>query len=80
MLQCPAQRSIEDLLFDLRPTLKRDTIAHLGTGVFLASARNVVLFVPSGTGKTHLAIGLGIKAAHADRRSCRPSRVVRDRN
>lgn len=46
-----------------RPEASRETIAHLGTGAFLTQARNVVLLGPPGTGKTHLAIGLGIKAA-----------------
>jgi DNA replication protein DnaC len=64
----PARKSIEDFTFDHQPALKRDTIAHLGTGTFLADARNVVLLGPPGTGKTHLATGLGIKAAHAGHR------------
>lgn len=46
----------------------RNLIAHLGTGVFLTESKNVVLPGPPGTGKTHLAIGLGIKAAKAGHR------------
>ncbi|QWT23191.1 IS21-like element helper ATPase IstB [Subtercola sp. PAMC28395] len=61
----PGRKSIEDFAFDHQPALKRDTIAHLGTNSWLADAQNVVLLGPPGTGKTHLAIGLGIKASHA---------------
>ena len=61
-------KTIEDFVFDHQPGLKRDTIAHLATGTFLAKASNVVLLGPPGTGKTHLAIGLGIKAAQAGHR------------
>jgi DNA replication protein DnaC len=61
-------KTIEDFVFDHQPGLKRDTIAHLATGTFLTKAENVVLLGPPGTGKTHLAIGLGIKAAQAGHR------------
>jgi DNA replication protein DnaC len=40
-------------------------LAHLATGTFVAKAENVILLGPPGLGKTHLAIGLGVKAAHA---------------
>jgi len=63
-----ATKTIEDFVFDHQPGLKRDTIAHLGTGTFLAKAENVVLLGPPGTGKTHLAIGLGIKATQTGHR------------
>jgi DNA replication protein DnaC len=57
-------KSIEDFNFDHQPGAKRDTIAHLATGTYLTTASNIVLLGPPGTGKTHLAIGLGVKAAH----------------
>jgi DNA replication protein DnaC len=59
----PTRKSLEDFNFDHQPALNRDMIAHLGTGAFLAKSRNVVLLGPPGTGKTHLAIGLAVKAA-----------------
>jgi DNA replication protein DnaC len=61
-------KSIEDFNFDHQPGAKRDTIAHLATGTYLTNAANIVLLGPPGTGKTHLAIGLGIKAAHQGHR------------
>lgn len=64
----PTRKSLEDFNFDHQPALNRDMIAHLGTGAFLAKARNVVLLGPPGTGKTHLATGLAIKAAQAGQR------------
>ncbi|NMM25400.1 MAG: ATP-binding protein [Phycicoccus sp.] len=64
----PGRKSLEDFNFDHQPALNRETIAHLSTATFIDQARNLVLLGPPGTGKTHLAIGLGIKAAHAGHR------------
>lgn len=47
-----------------RPPAARQQIAALASGGFLTEARNVVLLGPPGTGKSHLATGLGIAAAH----------------
>jgi DNA replication protein DnaC len=59
----PARKTIEEFDFDAQPAV-RQQIAALASGGFLTEARNVVLLGPPGTGKTHLATGLGIAAAH----------------
>jgi DNA replication protein DnaC len=64
----PARKSLEGFDFDHARGLNRDTIAHLGTLDFVAARENVVFLGPPGTGKTHLAIGLGIRACQAGHR------------
>jgi DNA replication protein DnaC len=64
----PARKSMEEFDFDHARGLKRDTIAHLGTLDFVAGKENVVFLGPPGTGKTHLAIGLAIRACQAGHR------------
>jgi DNA replication protein DnaC len=64
----PARKTLEDFDFDHQRSLKRDTIAHLGTLDFIAAKDNVVFLGPPGTGKTHLATGLGIRACQAGHR------------
>jgi len=64
----PARKSLEEFDFDHARGLKRDTIAHLGTLDFITARENVVFLGPPGTGKTHLAIGLAIRACQAGHR------------
>src|SRR5256714_3214838 len=64
----PARKSLEEFDFDHARALKRDTIAHLGTLDFVAAKENVVFLGPPGTGKTHLATGLAIRACQAGHR------------
>jgi DNA replication protein DnaC len=61
----PARKTIEDFDFDHQRSLKRDVIAHLGALDFVAARDNVVFLGPPGTGKTHLATGLSIRACQA---------------
>ncbi|WP_030954329.1 IS21-like element helper ATPase IstB [Streptomyces sp. NRRL S-481] len=64
----PARKRLED--FDQRHPreLDRETLARLGKADFVADRRNVVFVGPPGTGKTHLAIALGLRACQAGHR------------
>jgi DNA replication protein DnaC len=64
----PARKSLEEFDFEHARGLKRDLIAHLGTLDFVVAKDNVVFLGPPGTGKTHLAIGLAIRACQAGHR------------
>ena len=64
----PARKSLEEFDYDHARGLKRDTVAHLGTLDFVTARDNVVFLGPPGTGKTHLAIGLAIRACQAGHR------------
>jgi DNA replication protein DnaC len=64
----PARKSLEEFDFDHARGLKRDLIAHLGTLDFVTGRENVVFLGPPGTGKTHLATGLAIRACQGGHR------------
>ena len=64
----PARKSLEEFDFGHARGLKRETIAHLGTLDFIAGKGNVVFLGPPGTGKTHLATGIAIRACQAGHR------------
>jgi DNA replication protein DnaC len=64
----PARKTLEEFDFEHQRTLKRDVIAHLGALDFIDGKENVVFLGPPGTGKTHLAIGLSIRACQAGHR------------
>jgi DNA replication protein DnaC len=64
----PGRKTLEEFDFDHARGLKRDLILHLGTLDFVTAKENVIFLGPPGTGKTHLATGLGIRACQAGHR------------
>src|SRR5918993_1077427 len=64
----PARKTLEEFDFTFQRSVKRTLIQHLGQLDFLHGRENVVLLGPPGTGKTHLAIALGIRACLAGHR------------
>ncbi|MCC3772875.1 IS21-like element helper ATPase IstB [Streptomyces sp. UNOC14_S4] len=64
----PAVKTLEELDVAHLRGLTREQLSHLGTLDFIAGKENVVFLGPPGTGKTHLAIGLGVRACQAGHR------------
>jgi DNA replication protein DnaC len=64
----PARKSLEEFDFTFQRSVKKTVIEHLGQLDFLHAKENVILLGPPGTGKTHLAIALGIRACLAGQR------------
>ncbi|MEV7284493.1 IS21-like element helper ATPase IstB [Streptomyces sp. NPDC093252] len=64
----PARTPLEHFDADHPRRYDRETVARLGKLDFLIARQNAVLTGPPGTGKTHLAVGLGIRACEAGHR------------
>lgn len=61
----PWLKTLDQFDFDFQPSLDRRQVRELAGMSFVERAHNVVLLGPPGVGKTHLAIGLGVKAVEA---------------
>ena len=64
----PWIKTLEQFDFSFQPSIDRKVIRELAGGAFVERAENVILLGPPGVGKTHLAIGLAVKAAEAGHR------------
>lgn len=64
----PRLKRLEDFSFEDAPQIPVATINELATCAFVERAENVILLGESGTGKSHLAIALGIAACMQSRR------------
>src|ERR1700749_4410241 len=64
----PARKTLEEFDFTFQRSVKKTVIEHLGQLDFLHARENVIMLGPPGTGKTHLAIALGIRACLAGQR------------
>jgi DNA replication protein DnaC len=64
----PARKTLEEFDFTFQRSVRKQVIEHLGQLDFLHGRENVVMLGPPGTGKTHLAIAIGIRACLAGQR------------
>lgn len=58
----PSKAYLEDLELDCLPAGMRQRLPELGTLEFVRNGQNLILTGNAGTGKTHTATGLGIRA------------------
>jgi DNA replication protein DnaC len=58
----PFVKSLETFDFGYQPSFDKKQIQTLSTCHFIEHGENLVLLGPPGVGKTHLAVGLGLKA------------------
>ncbi len=57
-------KTIEEFNFSYQPSINRQEIYALATCEFIRKKENIAFIGPPGTGKSHLATAIGVKAAH----------------
>ena len=58
----PFVKGLDTFDFSYQPSLDKKQVINLSACHFIAHGENVVILGPPGVGKTHLAVGLGLKA------------------
>jgi len=61
----PSRKTVEDFDFTYQISVRKQIVLHLATLAFIEGRQNVIFLGPPGTGKTHVAIALGLKACLA---------------
>jgi DNA replication protein DnaC len=64
----PSMKTLDQFKFDEIPALDKNLVMQLFNGQYLEAAENVVFLGGHGTGKSHLAISLGVEACAAGKR------------
>lgn len=60
----PATKSLDSFDFAALPSLNKLLVLELARGAYIERRENVIALGNSGTGKTHIALGLGLAACH----------------
>jgi DNA replication protein DnaC len=58
----PNRKTLDDFDFNAQPGVSHSVVTELATLRFLRAGQNVLILGPTGVGKTHIAIGLTLKA------------------
>lgn len=58
----PGLKTLESFDFDALPGLNKKLVLDLARGEFVGRRENIIALGPSGTGKTHACIGIGLAA------------------
>jgi DNA replication protein DnaC len=58
----PQTKSLDTFDFSAIPTLNKSLVLELARGEWIESRNNIIILGPSGTGKTHIALALGLAA------------------
>lgn len=61
----PFIKTLEEFDFTFQPSIKEKEVIKLSSLNFIEQKENIIFLGPSGVGKTHLAVALGIKACNA---------------
>lgn len=64
----PSYKTLDEFQFDSRPSINKPLVLELASGDYIDKRENILIVGASGTGKTHLAIGLALAACHQGRR------------
>jgi DNA replication protein DnaC len=64
----PALKTLDSFKFEEVPALNKNLVLALFRGQYIQQTENIVFLGGHGTGKTHLAIALGIQACNAGKR------------
>jgi DNA replication protein DnaC len=64
----PATKSLDSFNFKAIPSLNKVLTMELARGEFIDRRENIIALGPSGTGKTHIALGLGLAACQKGRK------------
>ena len=65
LARLPHHKQLEEFDFTFQPSIDKRQIEELGTLAFVARNENVIFLGPPGVGKTHLSVGLALRALDA---------------